>query len=57
MAIYGIASLLIGIVFTKRAGRSLEQYFLSGRKLPWWLLDTYLPISNQSIIGPKLKAC
>lgn len=40
VAIYGIASLLIGIVFTKRAGRSLEQYFLSGRKLPWWLLGT-----------------
>ena len=40
VAVYGLASLLIGIVFTKRAGRSLEQYFLSGRKLPWWLLGT-----------------
>ena len=34
VAVYGLASLLIGIVFTKRAGRSLEQYFLTGRKLP-----------------------
>jgi SSS family solute:Na+ symporter len=33
---YGIVSLAMGVLFAKRAGRSLEQYFLSGRKLPWW---------------------
>src|SRR5512134_2288481 len=40
VAVYGTVTLIIGLVFTKRAGRSLEQYFLSGRKLPWWLLGT-----------------
>src|SRR6185437_6703486 len=40
VVVYGVASLIIGVLFTKRAGRSLEQYFLSGRKLPWWLLGT-----------------
>ncbi|HET7448209.1 MAG TPA: hypothetical protein VFJ49_09925 [Methyloceanibacter sp.] len=54
VAIYGIASLLIGIVFTKRAGRSLEQYFLSGRKLPWWLLGTSMVATTFSTDTPNL---
>ena len=27
----------IGLYFTKRGGESLDQYFLSGRQVPWWL--------------------
>ena len=54
VAIYGIASLLIGIVFTERAGRSLEQYFLSGRKLPWWLLGTSMVATTFSTDTPNL---
>jgi Na+/proline symporter len=27
----------IGFLFTKRGGESLSEYFLSGRKVPWWL--------------------
>jgi len=27
----------IGLWFTKRGGESLDQYFLSGRQVPWWL--------------------
>ena len=27
----------IGFLFTKRGGESLNEYFLSGRKVPWWL--------------------
>jgi len=54
VAVYGLASLLIGIVFTKRAGRSLEQYFLSGRKLPWWLLGTSMVATTFSTDTPNL---
>jgi|AntAceMinimDraft_16_1070373.scaffolds.fasta_scaffold29094_1 Na+/proline symporter len=32
---YLIISLLIGLRYKKRAGKSLSDYFLSGRKLPW----------------------
>jgi len=27
----------IGLVYTKRGGESLEEYFISGRKVSWWL--------------------
>src|SRR5690349_13981443 len=27
----------IGLYFTKRGGESLDEYFLSGRQVPWWL--------------------
>jgi SSS family solute:Na+ symporter len=29
-----------GIVLSKRATRSTEEYFVSGRSLPWWLIGT-----------------
>ena len=37
---YIIFSLGVGIYFSKRAGKSTEEYFLSGRSLPWWLVGT-----------------
>jgi solute:Na+ symporter, SSS family len=54
VAVYGVATLVIGLVFTKRAGRSLEQYFLSGRKLPWWLLGTSMVATTFSTDTPNL---
>src|SRR3972149_10324626 len=51
---YGGATLIIGLVFTKRAGRNLEQYFLSGRKLPWWLLGTSMVATTFSTDTPNL---
>ncbi len=30
----------IGLLFRGRAGRSLSEYFVSGRSLPWWLAGT-----------------
>ncbi len=27
----------VGLVFARRAGKNVEQFFLSGRSLPWWL--------------------
>ena len=37
---YIVFSLLIGIYFSKRAAKSTEEYFLSGRSLPWWIVGT-----------------
>ena len=51
LAVVGF-TLLIGLVYTKRAGRSLEQYFLSGRKLPWWLLGTSMVATTFSTDTP-----
>lgn len=30
----------VGVWYSRRAGRSLDEYFLSGRSLPWWALGT-----------------
>lgn len=36
IAYFGL-SLAIGLYYARRAGRSTEDYFLSGRNLPWWM--------------------
>ncbi|MCH7612031.1 MAG: Na+:solute symporter [Candidatus Marinimicrobia bacterium] len=38
--VYILFSLGVGIYFSKRAGQSTEEYFLSGRTLPWWIVGT-----------------
>jgi len=38
--VYFAASAAIGIYYTGRAGRSVAEYFVSGRSLPWWLAGT-----------------
>jgi Na+/proline symporter len=35
---YVLALLVIGIYLKRRASKSLEDYFLAGRKMPWWAL-------------------
>ena len=37
VAAYFLLSTVIGLAFTKRGGESLNEYFLSGRNVPWWL--------------------
>lgn len=37
VALYFVVSLAIGVYYSKRAGGSTEDFFLSGRKLTWWL--------------------
>ncbi len=34
------ASLVTGAIFTRQGGRSVQDFFLSGRQLPWWLAGT-----------------
>ena len=38
--LYIAFSLGVGIYFSKRAASSTEEYFLSGRSLPWWIVGT-----------------
>ncbi len=37
---YFILSAGVGIYYSKRAGGSMQEFFLSGRNLPWWLAGT-----------------
>jgi len=38
--VYLIFSIGVGVYFSRRAGSSTEEYFLSGRILPWWIVGT-----------------
>src|SRR5919199_1433555 len=40
IAAYFVLSLVIGLYYARRAGRSTEEYFLSDRSMPWWLAGT-----------------
>ncbi|HXC25026.1 MAG TPA: hypothetical protein VNU46_03860, partial [Gemmatimonadaceae bacterium] len=37
VAAYFLFSTVVGLLFTKRGGESLNEYFLSGRNVSWWL--------------------
>lgn len=38
VALYFVFMLGVGLYFTRRAGRSVVDYFVSGRDLPWWVI-------------------
>jgi solute:Na+ symporter, SSS family len=40
IALYFILSFGIAVVYSKRAGKNMQEFFLSGRNLPWWLAGT-----------------
>ncbi|MGQ9617535.1 MAG: sodium:solute symporter family protein [Candidatus Aminicenantia bacterium] len=37
---YFALSLFIGVYYSGRAGKSISEFFLSGRNLPWWIAGT-----------------
>ena len=43
VAAYFLLSAGIGFAFTRRGGESLNEYFLSGRQVPWWLARILAP--------------
>ncbi len=50
--IYFFFSLFCGLYFTKRASKSLEEFFLSGRSIPWWLAGTSMVATTFSADTP-----
>jgi Na+/proline symporter len=39
---YLLLSLIIGIVYSRKASQSPEHYFLGGRSMPWWMISISL---------------
>lgn len=37
---YCVLALAAGVYLSRRAGKSIEQYFVAGRSLPWWVAGT-----------------
>lgn len=50
--IYLIFIFILGIYFTKRASSSMEDFFIGGRSMPWWLLGVSMAATNFSIDTP-----
>jgi solute:Na+ symporter, SSS family len=51
---YGAIVLIVGLYFARRAGSGITEYFLSGRKLPWWMLGTSMVATTFSTDTPNL---
>lgn len=52
IAVYLLVSVGAGLVWTRSAGRSMTDFFLSGRSLPWWLAGVSMAATNFSIDTP-----
>lgn len=49
-------SLIIGIIAAKQSGKNSENFFLSGRNMPWWLLGISMVATTFAADTPGLVA-
>src|SRR2546430_13450000 len=56
VAAYFLFGTGIGLFFTKRGGQSLDQSFLSGRQVPWWLAGTAMVATTFAADTPLVVA-
>ena len=49
---YLAATLVLGLLLSRRAAGSLTDFFVSGRQLPWWLAGTSMAATTFSIDTP-----
>src|SRR5256886_460679 len=54
LALYGAVCVAIGLAVTRRAGQGRQEFFLSGRRLSWWLLGVSLVGTTFSTDTPNL---
>jgi SSS family solute:Na+ symporter len=53
---YFLASLAIGLYYSRRASRNVGEFFLSGRDLPWWLAGTSMVATTFAADTPLVVA-
>src|SRR4051812_46733793 len=56
VGLYFIASAGIALIYTRRASQSLDEYFVSGRALPWWLAGTSMVATTFAADTPLVVA-
>lgn len=54
--VFFVISLAIGVIVSKKAGESTSEFFLSGRKMPWWLLGISMVATTFSADTPNFVA-
>jgi len=52
--VFFVISLTVGIAVARRAGSSSSEFFLSGRKMPWWLLGFSMVATTFATDTPNL---
>ena len=56
IVIYGIIIVGIGLWFSKKAGEGLEEYFVAGRTLPWWIAGTSIAATYFATDAPLVAS-
>ena len=56
IGLYVVSALVIGVVFTKKAGESTDDFFVAGRSLPWWIAGTSIVATTFSADTPLFVA-
>jgi solute:Na+ symporter, SSS family len=51
---YLVITILMGLYFRRRSGSSMEEYFVSGRSVSWWLAGTSMVATTFSADTPLL---
>ena len=54
IAFFLLIILLIGILVSRKSGKSSSEFFLSGRNMPWWLLGFSMVATTFSTDTPNL---
>ncbi|HMR42726.1 MAG TPA: Na+:solute symporter, partial [Saprospiraceae bacterium] len=54
IVVFFVVSLIIGLLVSRRSGKSYSEYFLSGRSMPWWLLGISMVATTFSADTPNL---
>jgi hypothetical protein len=54
IASFFVISLFIGIIVSRKSGKNITEFFLSGRKMPWWLLGISMVATTFSADTPNL---
>ncbi|MEL6895055.1 MAG: Na+:solute symporter, partial [Planctomycetota bacterium] len=49
-----LISTLIGIMASRRAGKSFSEYFLAGGRMPWWMLGLSMVATTFAADTPNL---
>ena len=54
VALYGVITIVVGLAVTRRASTGTQEFFLSGRSLPWYFLGISLVATTFSTDTPNL---
>ncbi len=56
VAAYVVFALAVGVFYAKRANKDADEFFLSGRTLPWWIAGTSMVATSFAADTPLLIA-